>query len=261
VAESAEKITATENALRELVATILEPAFGSNWIEQAGVSENRVAAWRSRREEEGKKRTGAGEQRLIYYSDLFDLREIILEHWQKFTEFLGKRRTFETDMDRLEVARNAIAHGRDLRAHEESFVDAISTEIRNKVTIARTMTGVGGREHFPRFESVVDSFGNQAVGEHSKFKQTGMILHPDDRVEFRCRGWDPDGEPFQMKWRPIPPGDREEAFGADFVWEVGQENISEDTRIQITLASGRSYHRRHGGYDDMAEFAYTVLPR
>lgn len=262
VAEAAaDEITATENALRELIQSALAPALGKDWIEQSGLTPERLTKVRERLGEERRRRGAVVEQDLIYFSDLPDLGVIIRKHWDSFHAALGERKLFDCDMKRLEDARLTIMHGRELLQHEVSFVDAISREIRNKVTVARTMTGPGGREYFPRFEQVTDSLGNTPKGDGFKFVQTGVVLRPGDTVEFKCRGWDPDGKPFELKWRVMPPGRHELTFEDSLVWEVAAENISEDTRVQVTLVSSRSYHRSMSGWDDMVEFAYVVLPR
>jgi hypothetical protein len=86
-------VTATENALRELVVGLAKPK-GREWTPEVGVSANRIAGWKEKREEEKKRRPVRVQQDLIYFSELHDLGKIILKHWERFEPILGKRGAF-----------------------------------------------------------------------------------------------------------------------------------------------------------------------
>lgn len=256
--DAAQLVAATENALRELVSSVLGPVDDGAWAEVGGVSPQRVAAWEERRVEEGKRRDAVVERTLIYFADLSDLTTIITKRWARFKSILGERKEFDVDMHRLEGIRISVAHGRELLAHEGSDLEAISGRIRNAVTIHRTKT-VAADEYFPRLEHVHDSFGNSMASERFGNVGTDLVLRPGDRVRFRSRGWDPDGVPFRLEWQPNYVGEFIE-FVDEFEWEVSDADIGAMAVVVIRLVSERPYHRRTG-YDDMVTFAYTVLPR
>jgi hypothetical protein len=89
------------------------------------------------------------------------------------------------------------------------------------------------------------------------------FLRPGDRVDFTCRGWDPEGVPFRLVWDKfntdsIGPAHRE--FRESFAWDITPEDISQKLHIEIALVSRRAYHRE-GWYDDAVVMTYTVLPQ
>ena len=90
--EPFEAITLVENVLRDLIEDTLRPAHGSGWLENCGLTEDRVNQLHERREEEVKRREGViVEQRLIYYSEFDDLRKIIRKKWELFAPCLGDK--------------------------------------------------------------------------------------------------------------------------------------------------------------------------
>lgn len=252
-------ISATENALRELVASVLTGVSEEEWEQKGGVSAARVQNWRDRRKEELKKRTSVLEQTLIYFADLPDLGTIIRKNWDVFVRILGNRKAFDVDMDRLEAARITVAHGRELLAHEVADVAGISGRFRNAVTIYRTASGAGGREYFPRIEEMHDSLGLVRPPDN-KFVRAKAILRVGDHLEVSCRGWDPDGVPFRLEWRPDSGDKAWQTFVDGFTWDVTESDIGELTGLQVQLTSERSYHR-HGRRDDWVAWVYTVLPK
>lgn len=201
-------ITAAENALRELVSSILTAQFGREWIGQCGVTEGRLAIWKERQVEEGKRRAAVLEADLIYFSDLPDLTVIIQKHWELFKPALTNRKRFDVDLERLETLRVAIMHGRELLPHERAFAEGISREIRNKVTIHRTRKGSDEREYFPRMESAHDSLGN-ARTDSDVAVRTDVVLHSGDDVTFEVRV----GIPTRCHSAPLGP-----RGPAEFVW-------------------------------------------
>jgi len=58
----------TENALRDFIASVLSKKFGANWIEQSGVTAEKIKKWQERKAiEEKRQKFGVVEERLIYY--------------------------------------------------------------------------------------------------------------------------------------------------------------------------------------------------
>ncbi len=258
--EPYEAITLVENVLRDLIEETLSAAHGGTWLEQCGLTPERVGALRDRREEEAKRREGViVEERLIYYSEFDDLRTIIRKNWALFAPCLGDRKTTEVYLDRLVDFRHPNRHGRELVRFERQLVLGMVGEIRNKVTIYKSQQA-DEKEIFPRVEVVRDSFGHEARGSRAEV-YTDLTLHPGDQVAFNCVGWDPEGAELHWYycvnsswWRP-----EVEAEGGSFVWIVEERHIAQDTSVMVFLLSQRNYHR-HGYYDDSALFRYKVRP-
>src|SRR6266536_3397353 len=77
----------TENSLRDFIALSLRVAFGENWIEKCGVSQERLDRWKSRKDEEAKRQeSGVVEERLLYYADFYDLKTILQKNWERVPE-------------------------------------------------------------------------------------------------------------------------------------------------------------------------------
>ena len=77
-----DSINRAENALRDLVERLLLNEHGGGWFEKAGLTTDRISLLTERREEERKRRPGGEvEQRLLYYSDLNDVVQIISKNW------------------------------------------------------------------------------------------------------------------------------------------------------------------------------------
>jgi hypothetical protein len=261
-------ITTTENVLRDLIEDVLRENLRDNWLTASGLSEDRVAKLAEALAEERKRRAG-GEvnQRLIYYTNIWDLQKILEKHWSLFADVFGDLKTMRIYLERLTSFRNPEMHGRDLLPFEEHLVLGITGEIRNKVTIYRSQRN-DEPEYFPRIEHAVDSFGTVAGSEgdrRARTAETGLILRPGDTVIFDLKAWDPEGKPWT--WSVIGPGSGEDVFeirGDRITWPVNDSHIRERAEVVIYLHGGRDYHRRGGqvgeGYDDAVSFIYRVLP-
>jgi hypothetical protein len=259
--EPYEAITVVENVLRDLIEETLSAAHGPTWLEQCGLTPERLSALEARREEEARRREGViVEQRLIYYSEFDDLRKLIHKNWELFAACLGDKKTAEAYLGRLVDFRHPNRHGRELVPFEKQLVLGMVGEIRNKVTIYKSEQA-DEKEIFPRIEVVRDSFGHEARGSAAEV-YTDLILYPGDQVSFDCVGWDPEGAELRWYycinpnwWRP-----EVEADGGSFVWIVEERHIAKDISVMIFLLSERNYHR-HGDYDDRALFRYKVRPK
>ena len=211
-------------------------------------------------EERGRRSGVVVDERLLYYSDLTDLKTIIDKRWTDFKPCLIDKRATDVYLDRLVDLRTAQMHGLDLLPFERALADGISGEFRNRVTLYRSGTGPT-REHFPRIEYIRDSFGNIAYGHGARPNdaETGLTIHPGDVLTFECRAWDPGAVAYS--WQVV----KSQILGAvdfagdSFVWTVAINDIAESQRVSFLLKSGRPYHR-HSTYDDAATLVYRVLP-
>ena len=260
---ASEDIISAENVLRDLIEAVLSAALGPDWLEGSGLTAERLDHMRERLAAETASRPGgAVEQRLIYYSDLPDLKTIIDKNWERFKPCLGEKKACDVNLDRLVDFRIAEMHGRQLLPFELALTVCISGEISNRVTIFRSERGPS-REYFPRIEYVRDSFGNVRHGHGSAYEaaETGLIINPGDGITFDCRAWDPDNAP--LTWFALCEGGRTllvDSAVTEFVWRVETGDIRDRCQVLIYLKSTRPYHR-NGTYDDAVNFSYQVLPR
>lgn len=257
-------ITAAENVLRDLIEETLVSKFGDDWLEKSGLTPDGIEKLRGAYEEERKRRTGGDvNERLIYYSNIWDLEAILQKHWQLFSDCFGDLKTMKVDLHRLAGFRNPEMHGRDLLPFEEHLVLGITGEIRNKVTIYRSRLG-NEPEYFPRIEHAADSFGNvvkRLGASGGLLATTGLTMRPGDTVVFDLRAWDPEGK--RWTWTVITPAGSFDSASDRITWNVTEGDIADPGRVTILLVGGRAYHRLRSGpasWDDSASFDYRVLP-
>lgn len=259
--EIGNSINTLENALRDLVETILQGTDEG----RLGVSAERVSVWKLRRDEEPKRRPGGKvEERLIYYSELHDVVQVIRKNWERgFKDCFGDRKRFDVYMDRIAAFRNPDAHSRALLPFEEYLVLGITGELRQAITIYLS-EGSGGpdREYFPRIEEIRDSFGNRAGGGSISYVQTNLTLRVGDTITFTGKAWDPDGDP--LAWRisiGFPSRSTIDINGNEFEWQwtLRMEDVHERFRMMFRLNSSKPYHK-NGDYDGLASLVYRVLP-
>lgn len=253
-------LKAVENTLRDFIQEVLSKNLGERWVEQCGVTPERIGKWKQRQGDEERKIRGRGvEKRLLYYADFYDLPVIMKKHWTLFEPCFGKWKHMEVYLDKLEDFRNPEAHRRELFPHEIYLILGITGEIRTAVTNFRSQQKPED-EFFPRFEQVTDSFGN-VVTTDDRTVETGLILHPGDEVDFLATAWDPRGEPceFSLYNNRL---DRIVDWTRDYrlKWEVCEKDIAKKMSIYVFLRSRRPYHASIWS-DDSVIFTYTVLPR
>jgi hypothetical protein len=265
-----EAINVLENSLRDLVERLLRRVHGDSWFEHIGVSDERIEAWRDRREEEPKRRPGGEvEQRLLYYAEFYDLNNIIGKNWDAgFKDCFKDKKRFDVYIDRLSAFRNPDAHSRALLPFEEQLVLGMTGELRQELTLFLS-TGAGGPEpeHFARIEEVRDNFGTRAVGEATAETLFGnthsdAVLRPGDTVSFIGRAWDPEGG--HIEWRIFLAGRSEHiklsGSEIEWDWQIEQGDISETSYVQCSIVSARPYGRKVNGDDDTVTLFYRVLP-
>ena len=260
-------INTAENALRDLITLLLRKKHGENWVQECGIPLTRIEQWVKRRDEEPNRRPGGMvEQRLIYYSDFYDLITIIGKNWDAgFKACFGDKKRFDVYASRLEAFRNPDAHARALLPFEQELALGITGEIRQAITMYLS-AGAGDEEpeHFPRIEEVRDSFGLR-VGGSASGEGAGQIspitLRPGDVVVFNGKAWDPQNGVIEWTFQRFPSQLRYTAMGPEIHWEwiVQEHDICWRTRVHFTINFEKKYHR-YGRVDDSVTFTYKVLP-
>jgi len=251
-----------ENTLRDFIANALEKRFGSDWINNSGVSQDRIRNWRERKETEVKRQeAGAVEERLLYYADFYDLSAILKKHWSDeavgFSKALGKWKTIDVFLNELEKLRDPNAHQRELLPHQKYLILGISGEIRNRLIRYRSKMETS-EDYYPRLESVRDNLGNVWMPPLPALL-TGDRLRVGDTLEFIVSATDPLGETLSYKIR--------RAYGDNDNWQednvlrltMTPQDVRNDFKVLIYMRSPRPYHAR-GSWDDDVIFRYEVMP-
>ena len=246
----------TENSLRDFIAVVLRTKFGESWLENCGVSSERLEKWKERKVEEGKRQeSGVIEQRLIYYADFYDLRTILKKHWSgEFSNALGDWKTIEVWLSELEKLRDPDAHRRELLPHQKHLILGISGEIRTRLVRYRSKQETS-EDYYPRIESVRDNLGNiYTYGDGNIF--TGMRLRVGDVIEFVITATDPLGEALQYS---IMPSLQSWQDGNVISLRLTERHVQQRFQVMLAVKSGRKFHANKD-YDDGVIFNYEVLP-
>jgi hypothetical protein len=262
--EVSQALRDAENALRDFISHVLSGQFGSDWEVRSGVTAERIAKWRERKEAEGKRQaTGALDERLIYYADFYDLRTILKKHWAHFAPALGELRTLEVWLTELEGVRNPDAHRRELLPHQRDLVSGISGEIRTR--IARYRSTLETRDsYYPRIEFAADNLGNSwKLGDgENRWVSTNTILRPGDMLELVVTATDPLGDDIEYLGtfqRGSPGHSSAWSRESTFKFRVTEQHIGKLVFAQVEIRSRRKHHA-HESYDDNVMFSYEVLP-
>jgi len=253
--EETKALKEVENSLRDFISALMNEEKGSEWINSCGISSDRIIQWKERREVEKKKQKfGTPEDRLIYYSDFFDLSSIIDKSWNdKFKAALGDKATILLFLKILDDFRNPDAHRRELLPHQKHLIIGISGEIRNRIVLYRSKKETG-EDYFPRIESVRDNLGNLCTPEHMVV-DTKLTLRPGDKLTFVVTATDPLGE--ALEYSCLDNVSWQESNIIEI--EIENKHIAKEQDFIIRIRSKRNYHAI-GIWDDTAFFRYTILP-
>jgi len=253
----------TENALRDFIASVLQRDLGHRWIDQTGVSDERVARWRERKEVETKRQeTGVVDERLLYYADFYDLRTILKKHWQRFASALGEWKVLDVYLGELEALRDPDAHRRELLPHQKHLILGIGGEIRTRLVRYRSKQETA-EDYFPCLESARDSLGNLWVpGDllaRMRMVSAKQTLRPGDTLDFVATASDPFGE--QLEYAATADNSVSDVWQRDgtFRVRITDRNIGTYFSVSLKVRSLRSSHAA-GSHDDAVQFVYTVLP-
>lgn len=241
-----------ENTLRTIILNILgdDPTI-------YGVSNERIDKWRAKKDEEFKKRNGLlTETRLIYYSDFYDLKNIVAKNWEKhFKEvFLDKRR-FEVLYEEMEVFRNNVAHGRPLLSHQESFLKAITEDLKLKI-VQYHNKNMGAEDYFIKILKVTDSLGN--TWEEPRLGLiTQSTLRVGDTLELIVDAYDPKGGEIEYKIKCNKGGESYSSTDGKILLPITDSMIAKRASFSLTVSVPESK------YENKAQIPchYIILPK
>ncbi len=257
-------IKEAENSLRDFIASVLRKRFGSDWIDNCGVSPSRIEQWRERRATEAKRqRTGVVEDRLLYYADFYDLGTILKKHWSgEFADALGGNwKTMEVFLEELGKLRDPHAHQRELLPHQKHLILGLSGEIRNRLVRYRSKVETS-EDYYPRWESVRDNLGNVwDPNSGSNVRETQNRLRIGDKLEFIASATDPMGEALSYRIRKLTRSTRQTDWQDNNVLSVTitPEDVRKKLLVSVDMRSPRPFHAE-GEHDGTVTFAYEVLP-
>lgn len=246
-----------ENFLRNNIMYILKNKYDNDWEKHLGVSDERLAIWTSRKEEEKKRLNNQSiENRIIYYSDFYDLKTIIVKNWDIFKDCFKERKIIEHQLSQLESFRNPNAHNRDILEHQKHLLIGYIGEIKNAI-----MNFKGSIEkkstYFPEYESL-NINGKTYKNPWANLKG---IFRPGDEIEIYVYATAPNTQKILYKLvnnSELNSGEWEEKNHFKII--IDDKKIG-NVKKTIMFKSDADYHLNNDyGFDGLIPITYTVVP-
>lgn len=241
-----------ENALRDIISLILGDADNTDFK----VPPERLEKWKSVRDKEKKQNKGIlVENRILYYSDLFDLGTIISQNWDKFEVVFKEKDRFLAHFNEIKILRNTIMHGRDLLPYQEHFILFAVGDLKTKI-INYHNRNMNIDDYFIRILRVSDNMNHIWINPNPREGgfDTGSILRVGDRLEFVVDAYDPKGREIEYK---LSCGKlRLKNNNGKFVVDISDDMISPLIHLDIEVST------KEMQYENVTRFTafYTVLP-
>lgn len=239
-----------ENTLRIIISNIL----GFDDDTDFGIPEDRKKSWLEKREVERKKYRGIiGENRLIFYSEFYDLKTIIFKHWEKFKPILKDKKRFEVFFEEVQKFRNTTAHGRTLYLYQENLLKGIIYDLKLQLVLYHDKN-MNVDDYFLKILKASDSLGNNyEYGDFFSVK-TDKILRVGDTLEFNIEAFDPKGR--KITYVASAEGHRVESENPMLSLTISQQMIGKFTQIMLKAIT------KDSDYENSAyiTFVYIVLP-
>jgi hypothetical protein len=236
-----------ENLLRTIILEFLKEDVLSYKI-----SEERIAKWIEKREIETKKNKGITfENRLIYYSDFYDLKTIIFKNWELFLPVFLNRKRFEVFFDEVEGYRNTVMHGRNLTKSDSLLLEGILLDQKKLKTIFHNKNEMK-EDYFIRIDKVSDSLGNIWTDQ---LTLNNVVLRVGDEYEVLIEAVDPKGRAIEYEiyvQSAINLVQKENRFN----FKITPEFIGQYKSLLITVRTPEAEYKNQ--YTN--SFHFTVLP-
>ena len=123
-------ITSFENMVRDFIEKTLSEEKGEEWWKTCVSEAIRKKAESRRKEEEKIKWHQQRGDRILNYTEMGDLNNIIAQNWEKFEDYLNNLEWARQIINTLERSRNVIMHGGELGDRD---IERVGTNIRDWV--------------------------------------------------------------------------------------------------------------------------------
>lgn len=238
-----------ENTLRTIIIHFLGSSDSTNYK----VSSDRIEKWKEKREIENKKNKGLNfETRIIYYSDFYDLKTIVLKDWDLFLKIFHDKKRFEVFFSELENYRNTISHGRNLTLSQETLLKGILLDLKNQITIFHNKNEMK-EDFFIRITKINDNLGN--IWEKGN-KSGHPILRVGDDYELLVEANDPKGR--KIKYKIFTLGNFQmEQESNRFNFKITNSLVESHVTLYVTVSTPESEYK-----NEAAEMiTLTILPK
>jgi len=238
-----------ENTLRRLIISFIGANDSSNYK----VSPDRIEKWKEKRDIELKKNKGIlFENRLIYYSDFYDLKTIIDKNWETFSPALNNKKRFEIFFKEVENYRNTVAHGRNLTLSQNLLLEGILIDIKNTITIYHNKNEMKN-DFFIEVIKINDNLGNIWSKNQNWNKP---VLRVGDEYELLIEANDPKDREIEYQIFTLADFKIKQKSNR-FNFEVGNELVGKNTTLYVSASTPSSEYENSDG----PLLSITVLPK
>lgn len=236
-----------ENTLRRLIILML----GED-VKAYKISEDRTLKWQEKLETASKKAKGVlSENRIIYYSDIYDIKNVITRNWESFLPILHNKKRFEIFFDEVENYRNDIAHGRALTKSQENLLSGINADLKTLITIYHNKNEMKD-DFFIQLIRVTDNLGN--VWEEGKSRPE-VTLRVEDEYELLVEAYDPKQRNIMYEINTLS-GFNISQDSNRFNFKINNILVGNPTGFYITVSTPNSTYRNL----DNSIIHITILP-
>ena len=258
-----QELKIVENALRDIISFALNIKYGHDWINNLKVSNEKKESWNSKMVEESKKFKGILiDNRLLYYSEFYDLCNIINNHWDDvFKDVFKDKKQIDVLLEIISSYRISIAHNRELRNYQKNFLMGASGIIRHLITEYRADRD-NEDSYYPKFQNI--------------FINDLDITKPSDSIELYKKQYHV-GDDIEVSINVICPPDIEVtyaiAMSRNSTYTFSAEDFSNcnikkfelkwqdipKVHIFVAVKSNQDYHKA-GKIDLYEDHSINVLP-
>ncbi|WP_235299776.1 Swt1 family HEPN domain-containing protein [Portibacter marinus] len=225
-------ITDYENSIRRIIIIALGFEDSVNYK----ISSARIEKWKEKREIEKKKYKGImTETRLIYYSDFYDLKTIILKNWEKFKHVLNDKKRFEVFFSEIEKFRNSEAHGRTLTSNQIKLIEGITNDLKNLITLSHNRSKMI-EDYFIEIIKVSDNLGNICYGSLND----PIVLRVDDVYEIIVEANDPKDREIEYEIAIFNTNFKITQVQNRFTFKVTNEIVGKKRQLSIRVKTPAS---------------------
>lgn len=245
-----------ENFLRDNIAFILKNNYGKEWEKKLGVTGERINTWETRKIVEQKRLNGKKlEDRLLYYSDFYDLKVIIDKNWNVFKDVFLSKKEIDYQLEQLESYRNPNAHNRDLLEHQKFLLRGIVGEIKSNL-----MKYKGKIEKVETYFLSVDSININGEIYKGNVVNLATPLRIGDKLDISIYISAP---PNQKIFYAIDGKELLWKESSHFLIELEAGDLVGKKDVLIYIKSDQIYHKYNKTitYDDAIIISFIILPK
>jgi hypothetical protein len=245
-----------ENILRKIISIVL----GIDDDTDFGVTPDRIEKWKEKREIEYKKYAGIIiENRIIYYSDFYDLETIVAKKWEKLKPILLDKKKFEVFHKEVEKFRNTIAHGRELYSYQQKLLEGIVQDLKTTFILYHNKN-MNADDYFIRVLKVTDSLGSIHDATDHFYRSTNKILRVGDKIEFYIEAYDPKGNEIKYSASIDHTASTNrttiESTQPKIEITITKEMVGKFKSFTLTAKTDETEYEN----SDYAQLGYTILP-